>query len=193
MNKIFIRADELLRDAFLLAERVYLSEYQPDFIVGVWRGGAPVGIYVQEYLAFMGINADHIAIRTRSYTGIDQQQTNIDVDGMEYLIKNMRASTRLLLVDDVFDSGRSIQAILHGLAEQADKSMPDTIPNTIKVACPWFKPARNVTDLQPDYYIHETDDWLVFPHELIGLSAEEICNGKAHLADTLLPYLDRKK
>jgi hypothetical protein len=26
----------------------------------------------------------------------------------------------------------------------------------------------------PDYYVHATEQWLVFPHELVGLSAEEI-------------------
>ena len=66
MNKQFISANELLLDSFRLAELVYQRGFLPDFIVGVWRGGAPVGIAVQEYLEFMGVHSDHIAIRTAS-------------------------------------------------------------------------------------------------------------------------------
>jgi hypothetical protein len=35
-----------------------------------------------------------------------------------------------------------------------------------------------VTDILPDYYLHETDDWLVFPHELNGLTREEMFANK---------------
>ena len=35
------------------------------------------------------------------------------------------------------------------------------------------------------YYLHETDKWLVFPHELEGLSAEEIIQNKPELKDLL--------
>ena len=42
MDKIYISADELLIDSFKLAKKIYESGFQPQFIVGVWRGGAPV-------------------------------------------------------------------------------------------------------------------------------------------------------
>ena len=70
MKKTFIQADELLKDSFELAWQVYESGYRPDYIVGVWRGGAPIGIAVQEFLDVLGIDSDHIAIRTSSYSGI---------------------------------------------------------------------------------------------------------------------------
>ena len=44
MDKLFIQADELLRDSFKLAWQVYESGYRPNYIIGVWRGGAPIGI-----------------------------------------------------------------------------------------------------------------------------------------------------
>ena len=69
MDKHFISAESLLRDSFVLARQIFDSGFRPDFIVGVWRGGAPVGIAVQEFLEFQGIPSDHIAIRTSSYTG----------------------------------------------------------------------------------------------------------------------------
>jgi len=58
MQKVFITAEELLRDSFKLAKLVHESDFEPDFIIGVWRGGAPVGIALQEYLDFVGVNTD---------------------------------------------------------------------------------------------------------------------------------------
>ena len=50
MEKIYITADQLLEDSFKLAINIFESGFRPDFIVGVGRGGAPVGIAVQECL-----------------------------------------------------------------------------------------------------------------------------------------------
>ncbi|MEO0368453.1 MAG: phosphoribosyltransferase family protein, partial [Pseudomonadota bacterium] len=97
------------------------------------------------------------------------------VHGLDYIIDNIDAEDQVLLVDDVFDSGRSMQAILAELQSRARRNMP----KTVKIACPWFKPEKNQTDLEPDFYIHTTNDWLVFPHELSGLTLEEIVAGKS--------------
>jgi len=174
MNKHFISADDLMADSFRLADQIYRSGFQPQFIVGVWRGGAPVGIAVQEYLDYMGVETDHIAIRTSSYYGIDQQNKEVRVHGLNYIIDNVNADDQLLLVDDVFDSGRSIIAILAELQQKTRANLP----KTIKIATPYYKPSRNTTDIVPNYYIHETDQWLVFPHELAGLSPDEIALAK---------------
>lgn len=169
MNKYFITANELLADSFKLAEKILASGYQPDLVVGVWRGGTPVAIAIHEYLQYKGLKADHIAIRAASYTGIDQQEEQVRIDELEYIVENTGANSSVLLVDDVFDSGRSVKAIKECLAEMMQSGLPE-----LRVAAPWFKPYRNVTDLTPDYYLHKTDDWLVFPHELCGLTEEEI-------------------
>jgi len=189
MEKLFITADELLLDSFKLGEQIFQRGFRPHFIVGVWRGGSPVGIAVQEYLEFVGVPTDHIAIRTSSYYGIDQQSKEIRVHGLDYIVNNVEADQELLIVDDVFDSGRSIQAII---SEIKRKSRRNT-PNTIKVACPWYKPSRNVTDMEPDFYVHATDSWLVFPHELRGLTPEEIRAGKGKdIAETIARALNEK-
>lgn len=185
LDKHYISADELLVDSFKLAEQVFLSGYRPDFIIGVWRGGAPVGIAIQEFLDFLGIQTDHIAIRTSSYTGIDRQDRAIRVHGLDYIIDNINAQDNVLLVDDVFDSGRSIDAIHERLSAKARLNMP----RNMKIACPWYKPSRNVTSYAPDFYIHETDKWLIFPHELKGLSMQEIKQGKPEVAEIVLRNL----
>lgn len=175
--KKFISAQELLDDAFRLGLSIFESGYRPNYIVGVWRGGAPVGIAVQELLDFMGVETDHIAIRTSSYAGIEQRGRHVRVHGLNYIVKHVNAEDSLLLVDDVFDTGLSIQQVVKDLEIECRKNMPD-----VKVATPYFKPDNNKTDMTPDFYIHETDTWLVFPHELHGLSDDEI---RAHKPEVM--------
>lgn len=182
MEKRYISADELLIDSFKLAEQIYSRGCRPNFIVGVWRGGTPTGIAVQEYLDYMGVKTDHIAIRTSSYFGIDQQSKEVHIHSLDYVVENVEAEHELLIVDDVFDSGRSIRAIIEKLRQRCRRNMP----HKVKIACPWFKPSRNVTDIKPDFYMHATDKWLVFPHELTGLTLEEIAKGKGpSIAETI--------
>ena len=181
LSKKYITADELLLDSFRLGVQIHNSGFKPDFIVGVWRGGTPVGIAIQEILGYLGNESDHIAIRTSSYYGINEQSKEVRVHGIDYLISHMNAEDKLLIVDDVFDSGRSIKAILDTLNEKSRKN----IPHDIRMAMPWYKPLRNIIDTVPNYYIHETDDWLVFPHEMDGLSEEEIFKNKKDMKEIL--------
>lgn len=182
MEKHYITANDLLLDSFKLAEQIYLKGFRPHFIVGVWRGGAPVGIAVQEYLDYRGVETDHIAIRTSSYYGIDKQHAEIKIHGLDYVIDNVEADEDLLIIDDVFDSGRSVRAVIREIKTRARRNAP----SNIKIACPWFKPNRNITDIQPDFFVHATEKWLVFPHELKGLSLQEIHEGKGgEIADTI--------
>ena len=81
-EKRFITAQELLEDSFRLGRLVLQSGFRPDFIVGVWRGGTPVGVAVQELLEHSGVSSDHIAIRTSSYEGIEQRGKQIRIDGL---------------------------------------------------------------------------------------------------------------
>ena len=64
MDKLYIKSEDLLRDSFKLAWNVYESGFVPNYIVGVWRGGAPIGIAVQEFLSVCGVKCDQVAIRT---------------------------------------------------------------------------------------------------------------------------------
>jgi len=178
MEKLFIQADELLSDSFKLAWQVYESGYRPNYIIGVWRGGAPIGIAVQEFLDVLGVPSDHIAIRTSHYKGIDERDSQVQVYGLNYVIKQVESEDSLLIVDDVHDTGISIQKIILDLQTACKKNTPE-----IKVATPYFKPMKNKTDRKPDFYLHETEKWLVFPHELEGLSMDEIIQFKPELFD----------
>jgi hypoxanthine phosphoribosyltransferase len=181
MEKTFITAQQLLEDSFRVAAQVYESGFRPHFIIGIWRGGAPIGIAVQEYFDFKKVETDHIAVRTSSYYGIGQQAKTIKVHGLHYLIENANTEDSLLIVDDVFDTGRSVEALM----KQIKKLSRANMPKDIRIACPYYKPQNNKTDIVPDYYVHESDEWLVFPHEISGLTPDEIIKGKTDLKNVM--------
>jgi len=181
--KTWLSADQLLADSYRLANLILDAGFEPTHLVGIWRGGAPVGIAVQELMAYRGVEADHIAIRTASYSGIDRQDKEVRVYALGYLIDTLNPDDRLLVIDDVFDSGRSIEAFLRELAARCRHNMP----REVRVATVYWKPSRNVTKLQPDFYVHQTEDWLVFPHEICGLTPEEI---RAHKPEAQLILRD---
>lgn len=170
MEKIFISADSLLRDSLELGMQVVRSGFQPTFLVAIWRGGAPIGITVQEVLEYHSVECDHISIRTSSYTGIDQRMKTVRVHAIDYLVSRLSAEDRLLLIDDVFDSGLSLEAVMNELKKRCRRNLPENI----RIATVYFKPSRNRTSLLPDYFVRSTDEWLVFPHEMQGLTREEI-------------------
>ncbi len=184
-EKVYLDAQGLLEDSFRLAAKVVASGFRPTIMIAIWRGGAPVGIAVQELLAYCGIDTDHIAIRTSSYTGIDGRSSEIRIHGMNYLIKKVRHEDRLLIVDDVFDTGSTLDAVIRYLEDKARLNTP----KDVRVAVPYFKPERNLTNRVPDYFLHETDDWLKYPHSLEGLSVEEIAAYRPNLYNILKPCL----
>jgi hypoxanthine phosphoribosyltransferase len=181
IEKHYITAQALLEDSYQLGAKIIESDFRPDFIVGIWRGGAPVGIAVQEMLVYFDITTDHISVRTSLYSGISTTKKQVRVHGLDYLVDNLNAENALLIVDDVFDSGRSIKAVIEQLSARTRRNTPDQI----RVAAPWYKPSNNKTDRVPDYYVHTTDSWLVFPHEVQGLSEKELAQGKGSLFDII--------
>jgi uncharacterized protein len=174
MEKTFIGADSLLRDSLELGMQIVRSTFRPTFLVGIWRGGAPIGITVQEVLEFHGIQCDHISIRTSAYTGVDERSKIVRVHAVDYLVSRLSAEDRLLLIDDVFDSGLSLQAVVEELSKRCRRNLPEDI----RIATAYYKPSRNLSSLKPDYFVRSTDQWLVFPHEMQGLTRAEILKHK---------------
>ena len=102
-----------------------------------------------------------------------------------YLFENMNQPDSLLIVDDVYSTGRNVAALIDRLSAKMKRNMP----GDVRVAVPYYKPAQNRTSRVPDYYLHETDKWLVLPYELTGLSRKEISEHKSWI----LPILDQCK
>ncbi len=181
-EKLFIQEEDLILDSFRLGVKIFQDGFRPDFIVGIWRGGSSVGIYVQECLQTLGVETDHIAIRT-SYAPntYSQEKPEIRVHGTKYLLENLNADDSLLIVDDIFSSGRTIQAVIEKVSKRTKRNMP----RDVRVAVPWTKPTNDLTGRVPDYFLHESDRWLVLPYEIKGLSADEIARHKPFLVPIL--------
>ena len=175
-EKRFIDEEDLICDSFRLGVRIFDDGFRPTFLVGLWRGGSSVGIYVQECLQYLGVETDHIAVRT-SYTGqadyqqmVENPEDNIRVHGTQYLLETLNAEDSLLLVDDVCSSGLTLRVVINRLQQRLKRNMPQRV----KIATVWNKPGHNRTGQAPDYFLHETDDWLVLPYELSGLTMDEV-------------------
>jgi uncharacterized protein len=180
-EKHYVSPVDLRNDSFRLGALVYASGFRPDFMVALWRGGASIGCYVQEILEYIGLDVDHIAVRTSKYKGVDQASSTVKVHNLGYLTENLKKSSKLLIVDDIFDTGLSVEALISALMEK----LGDEMPSVVKIATLYDKPSRNKSGRHPDYFIHHTDKWVVFPHELNGLSKEEIFHNMGDVASTL--------
>ena len=185
MNERFIAADDLLRDSFQLAADIFEAGFEPDFLVGLWRGGSAVGIAVQEGLEYFGVKTDHIANRT-SYTGAPRytQMVNtaesIRVHGLQYLLENLCSHHSMLIVDDVYSTGSSVNAVIDQLTRKTRRNLPQDI----RVASVWYRPSEK-TLREPEYFVHKTSDWLVLPYEMTGFSIEELRANRPEMSGLL--------
>ncbi len=167
--KIFIDARTLMLESVRLAREIWNDGFRPDFLVGIWRGGTPPGILIHEYFRLRGVDPYHTTIKTQSYQGMQRGDTGVEIKGLDHIIDVLEADNRLLLIDDVFDTGHTMAAILEQIRSLARLNSPE-----MRIATVYYKPLRNETDIVPDYWQVETDEWIVFPHELEGLSDEEL-------------------
>jgi len=167
--KIFIDARSLLLDSIRLARSVWEDGFRPDYLVGIWRGGTPPGIAMHEFMRLQGLDPYHTTIKTQSYRGMQRGDAGVEIKGLEHVIDVIDATDRLLLVDDVFDTGHTMVAIVDEIHRRARRNTPE-----IRIATIYYKPQRNETALTPDYWVVETDEWIVFPHEIEGLTEAEI-------------------
>ncbi len=173
--KKFIKADDLVHDAFSLAAQIHDSGFRPDVVLVIWRGGTPIGIVIHEYLKYKGVETYHGVVKAESYTGIEER-IEPRIMHLEPLMADFDADSKILLIDDIFDSGCTIKKVREALKEQH---------STVKVATLYYKEANNQTGIIPDFYLRKTDQWIVFPHELVGLNPEEIAEKDPFVAELL--------
>ena len=176
MAKRYVGADEFLRDVWRLAAKIREAGWRPDRLIALWRGGAPVGAAVHEFLKVSGWNVSHMPLKSVSYTGIGHGG-EVAFSGGEALFGALRPGMRVLAVDDVFDSGRTAAAVLGELSRRGADG---------RLACVYWKSCANTTSLTPDYFVRDVGgDWIVFPHEIDGLTPAEIQQKDPFLAGIL--------
>ncbi len=113
---------------------------------------------------------------------------SIRVDGLQYLLGSLSSHHSLLIVDDVYSTGSSVKAVIEQLARKTRRNLP----KDIRIATVWFRPTDK-TLRTPDYYVHETSDWLALPYELSGMTLDELRKHRPELngiIDRLEPLIE---
>jgi hypoxanthine phosphoribosyltransferase len=111
----------------------------------------------------------------------------IRVHGLQYLLENLCNEHSMLIVDDVYSTGSSVNAVIETLSGKTRRNLP----HDIRIATVWYRPTER-TIRPPDYFVHESSDWLILPYELSGLSIDELHAHKPELAaiiDKLKPFI----
>jgi hypoxanthine phosphoribosyltransferase len=175
VKKTYLRANTYLEDIWRLASAVARSGWKADALVALWRGGAPVGVAVHEFLRHVGgWKLQHMALKCYSYSGIGEASDEVVFEGLEGVVQSLPAGARVLVVDDVFDTGHTAAAIKERLEGAGFE---------FRIATVYWKSGKNLTSLKPDYYVKDaSDDWIVFPHEIEGLTREEMAEKSPFLA-----------
>jgi hypoxanthine phosphoribosyltransferase len=181
MKKEFLPYDVVRNNALKMAHRIYHDGFIPDVIYVSLRGGAYLGNVISEYFKIVrtsGRPVYYAAVVARSYTDV-LKAGKIKVEGWTYAPEHLRVGDKVLLVDDIFDSGQTINYLVKIILE---KGIPR---DDLKVAVHDYKYFYDKGDqlpIQPDYWcrkhelsVHDEDCWIHYmSHELVGLSREEL-------------------
>ena len=181
MIKEFLQFDTVRNNALKLAFRIYNDNFIPDVIYVSLRGGAYMGNVISEYFKIVHKGdrpVYYAAVVARSYTDVAQSE-RIRIDGWTYSPEHLRVGDKVLLVDDIFDTGRTINFLAQVIL---DRGIPR---KDLKIAVhdyKYFVDKPEQLPIQPDYWcrkqeLNANDEsrWIHYmSHELVGLSVEEI-------------------
>ena len=188
-NKEFITCD-MIRDAGLkLVHKMYTEDnFIPDVIYDSLRGGAYMANVMSEYYKLIAMKEGkqptfYAAVVARSYGKLREHSNHVDIDGWTWSPRNIQKGQKVLVVDDIYDTGLTVNSLVETIMECG-------IPREdIKVAVydykvPLYKYREGEPQLpvQPDYWCRkhvlekpEDSRWIHYTcHEFIGLTHEEI-------------------
>ncbi len=180
MSKIFLDYNTVRNDAIKLAYRILNDGFIPDIIYVSLRGGAYIGNVISEYFKIVRTEKPvlYAAVVARSYTDIHNHD-EVRIDGWTYNPEYLRQGDKILLVDDIYDSGRTINYLANTLLERG-------VPRKdLKIAVhdfKFFSYKNHENSFHPDYYCKkhtinapEEDIWIHYmSHELVGLNHNEL-------------------
>ena len=176
----YIGADEFLHDIWRLAAVIRAGGWRPDRLVALWRGGAPVGAAVHEFLKTTGWPVRHSVVKSASYSGIGENSGEVVFEHAGEVFGSLVAGERVLVVDDVFDTGKTAAAV---------KEIVGGLGVELRQAAVYWKPEANRTSFLPDYFACKLpNEWIVFPHEMDGLTPDEMREKDPVLAEIVEPY-----
>ncbi|MDA3925472.1 MAG: phosphoribosyltransferase family protein [Kiritimatiellae bacterium] len=175
-EKIYLSAEDYHIASFKLAHMIIKSGWEPDDMIALWRGGAPVGVIVHEFLHYHGLQPRHRTLKCHSYTGIKSRHNEVIFENADDIFKSIIPGSKMLIIDDIFDTGNTAKAVIEKMK---------SFNLDIRFATVFWKPDQNQTDLQPDFFVVKTGQWVVFPHELDGLTTDEIKEKSPKIFDLL--------
>jgi hypoxanthine phosphoribosyltransferase len=181
MKKEFLQFDTVRNNGIKLAFRIYSAGFVPDIIYVSLRGGAYLGNMISEYFKVVHKGERPVyyaAVVARSYTDV-AKAAKVQIDGWTYPPERLKKGHKVLLVDDIFDTGRTINSLAKIILDRGIHR------SDLKIAVHDYKvytDKPNKLPIQPDYWCrkHEmtTNDeecWVHYmSHELVGLSQAEI-------------------
>ena len=176
-GSLILDPNRYLADCFRLARAIWDDGLRPDFLIALWRGGAPPGIVIQEYFRWRGHDPYHTAIRTQSLEGV-RHGGGYDIKGIEHVIDVVEADQQMLIVDDFFDTGRTAFEVTDYMRQRARRNMPE-----VRVAAVYVRPSRQRHLPGPRYFLHRVEEHPVFPHRLLTLPEEVLRRHDVELCD----------
>ena len=175
--KTYLSAVDYQLESFKLGRMIIDSGWEPDDLIALWRGGAPVGVIVHEFLHYHGFRPRHRILKCHSYTGIKSRNPKVIFENADEIFNSITPGSKMLIIDDIFDTGNTAKAVIKKL---------EPYNLDVKFATVFWKPDQNQTDLKPDFFIVKTDKWIVFPHELDGLTPDEVKEKHPAIHDLLV-------
>lgn len=152
--------------ALSLAEQILTDKKPIDEIVAISRGGLTLGHLLTDLLK--------IPISTISI----QSYTDIQTQGEVKITARLQTPIRgkhILLVDDVADSGKTL--------ERAVSYLHEFEPSSVTTVTMFYKPRST---FHPDYVAQETQQWILFPYEpneMIGLISKQLAKDGKSLSE----------
>lgn len=168
-QKMILSAASLQHDSWELARRLHAHTPQIDLVVGVARGGMAIALYVHEALLILqGAAPEFALVHAKSYSA-PGEAGGVSIRDVNSLLPLLPEDGCAVLIDDIFDRGETLQAVRNAVCPLAPSIRWLT-------ATIYSKPDAHTVDWTPDISLHSLpgDQWLIFPHELDGLNAEEL-------------------
>ena len=169
MIKEFLPYETVRNDALKIAHKIFQDGFIPDVIYASLRGGAYMANVISEYFKILASKEKfhpvlYAGVVARSYSDV-ANHTKVFIDGWTYPPQNLRPGDKILLIDDIFDSGNTINCLVKELMNSRGIPRED-----IKVVVHDYKYFTNKEEqlpIQPDYYCRkfeinnpEEDRWI---------------------------------
>ena len=204
--KEFLDYYKVRNDALKIAHKIHKDGFIPDVIYSSLRGGAVMANVISEYFKLVTKKEKihpvlYAGVVGRSYSDV-HQHTKVYIDGWTYPPENLRPGDKILLVDDIFDSGNTINCLVTELMNT--KGMPREDIKVVVHDYKYFTYYKEQLPIQPDYYCRkieitkpEENMWIHYmSHELVGLTKDELneyyFKDDPELQEVLDPYLGDK-